>query len=120
MKHAAFIAALLASLGLSPMAKADRLHTASPFLRDTRGRVVFVHGVNAVDPASKQFTLAYRADHAIAAPTETFVPVARHYGGHYFVSIEGPATVTSPADAPLLIIHNTGSGPVNVSVTKNP
>jgi endoglycosylceramidase len=72
------------------------------------------------DPTSKEFTLAYQADRAITAPTVVFVPVARHYGGHYSVSIDGLAAVNSPADAPLLVIQNTGGGSVNVRVTKNP
>lgn len=71
------------------------------------------------DPVSKAFTLTFTADPSIAAPTEIFVPVARHYAGHYAVNVSGPATVTSTADAPLLTLANTGSGYVTVTVTKS-
>jgi endoglycosylceramidase len=72
------------------------------------------------DPASKAFSLVYDADAAIAAPTVVFVPVARHYGGHYSATTEGPAAVTSAADAPLLVVQNRGCGLVKLSVTKSP
>lgn len=70
------------------------------------------------DPASKAFTLVYDADPAIDAPTEIFIPVARHYGGHYTVSVEGPASVTSLPDAPLLTLAGTGAGRVTVRVAR--
>jgi Glycoside hydrolase family 5 C-terminal domain len=70
------------------------------------------------DPATKAFTLAFDADPSIDAPTQIFVPVARHYGGHYAVSVSGPASVTSLPDAPLLTLVDTGSGRVTVRVTK--
>ena len=74
----------------------------------------------AFDPVSKQFTLAYDTDCSIDAPTEIFVPVARHYGGHYAVSLSGPATVTSASDAPVLTLQTTGAGLVEVTVTRSP
>jgi len=74
----------------------------------------------AFDPVTKVFSLVYVADASTSAPTVVFVPVARHYGGHYSVSVEGPAAVTSPADATLLVVQNTGSGLVKLTVTKNP
>ncbi len=70
------------------------------------------------DPESKMFTLTFTADPSISAPTEIFVPVARHYARHYAVSVSGPATVTSGADAPLLTLVNTGPGSVTVRLTK--
>jgi endoglycosylceramidase len=70
------------------------------------------------DPASKLFRLTFSADPAVSAPTEIFVPVVRHYGGHYVVHVLGPATVTSAADAPLLTLVNTGPGEVRVTVTR--
>jgi endoglycosylceramidase len=70
------------------------------------------------DPGSKVFRLVFAADPSIAAPTEIFVPVARHYGGHYRVTVTGPASVTSGADAPLLTLANTGAGRVTVTVTR--
>jgi endoglycosylceramidase len=74
----------------------------------------------AFDPASKQFTLAYDADCSIDAPTEIFVPVARHYGGHYTASVSGPASVTSASDAAVLTLQNTGAGLVEITVTRSP
>ena len=51
---------------------------------------------------------------------QIFVPVARHYGGHYAVSLSGPATVTSASDAPVLTLQTTGAGLVEVTVTRSP
>lgn len=70
------------------------------------------------DPVTKEFRLTFTADPSIGAPTEIFVPVARHYAGHYTVTVTGPATVTSASDAPMLTLVNTSSGPVTVTVTK--
>jgi endoglycosylceramidase len=72
------------------------------------------------DPASKQFTLAYDGDPSIGAPTEIFVPVARQYGGHYAASVSGPASITSAIDAAVLTLENTGTGVVQVTVTRSP
>lgn len=70
------------------------------------------------DSSTKTFTLEFEADPSIEQPTRIFVPVARHYGGHYAVSVSGPASQTSAADAPYLTLTNTGAGPVTVTVTK--
>jgi endoglycosylceramidase len=71
------------------------------------------------DPVSKEFTLTYSADPAITAPTEIFVPVARHYDGHYCVVVDGPVTVDSSPDASPLKLAGTGTaGTVHVLVTK--
>jgi endoglycosylceramidase len=69
------------------------------------------------DLATKTFTLTFAANPAIGAPTEIFVPVARHYAGAYSVSVTGPAVVTSAPNAPLLTLANTGRGRVTVKVT---
>ena len=69
----------------------------------------------AFDPTTKRFTLTYEAAPTIRKPTIVFVPVARHYGGHYEVAITGPARVTSAPDAPLLQVRNTGD-PGDVAV----
>jgi endoglycosylceramidase len=69
------------------------------------------------DPATKEFTLTYVVDPAISAPTEIFVPVARHYGGTYAVTVAGPALVTSGTNATTLTLANTGPGTVTVTVT---
>jgi len=70
------------------------------------------------DPVTGRFALTFAADPAIGAPTEIFVPVARHYGGRYRARVTGPASVTSGPDAPLLTLVNTGRGRVTVTVTK--
>lgn len=72
----------------------------------------------AFDPATKVFTLTYRSDPSITEPSVIFLPVARHYAGHYAVEVTGPARVTSGPDAPLLTLANTGPGTVTVTVTK--
>ena len=66
---------------------------------------------------SKIFTLSFTANPRIPAQTEIFIPVARHFAGHYVVAVTGPAVVTSATDAPLLTLANTGSGTVTVKVT---
>lgn len=73
------------------------------------------HGFS-FDLATKEFVLEFTADPSIAAPTEIFVPVARHYAGSYVVTVSGPAVVTSAADAPVLTLANTGAGTVTVTV----
>jgi len=70
------------------------------------------------DPTTRRFTLSYVADPAIRRPTTIFVPVARHYGGAYAVTVSGPARVTSRPNAPALVLKNTGAaGTVSVTVT---
>lgn len=70
------------------------------------------------DPSTKEFHLRYLADPAIEEPTVIFVPVERHYGGHYQVTTTGLVERTSAADAPLLELKNTGAGTVTITVTK--
>lgn len=71
-----------------------------------------------IESPSKTFTLVFDADSSVTAPTEIFVPVDRHYGGAYIVSVDGPAIVTSAANAPLLTLTNTGAGTVTVRVVR--
>lgn len=68
------------------------------------------------DLETKTFALTFDAYPSIAAPTEIFVPVARHYGGAYTVEVTGPAVVTSTPNSPLLTLTNTGAGQVVVRV----
>jgi hypothetical protein len=68
---------------------------------------------------TKEFTLRYSVDPAVRKPTVIFVPVARHYGGAYNVTIDGPARVRSQANAPLLQVRNFGL-PGVVTVTVRP
>jgi endoglycosylceramidase len=68
------------------------------------------------DPLTNIFTLSYAADGAITAPTVIFVPVARHYGAGYAVTVTGSAHQTSAAGAPSLTLANDGSGAVTVTV----
>jgi endoglycosylceramidase len=65
----------------------------------------------------KEFTLEFKADPSIHAPTVIFVPVTRHYPNGYKVKVDGPAVVTSVPNAPTLTLRNTGSGVVTVTVT---
>lgn len=69
------------------------------------------------DPETKEFVLTFLADPSIDAPTEIFVPVARHYGGAYTVTMSGPALVTSAPNAARLTLDNTGAGVVTVRVS---
>jgi endoglycosylceramidase len=77
-------------------------------------------GSFSYNTATGAFSLTYFADPAnTSGPTEIFVPVGRpNFGAHYVVSVTGPGTVTSAADAPLLTIAGTGRGTVTVRVTK--
>lgn len=67
------------------------------------------------DPATKVFTLEYDVNPSVSDPTVIFVPVARHYGGGYTVTVSG-ATVTSGANATYLTVSNL-AGATHVSVT---
>ncbi|TMA78234.1 MAG: hypothetical protein E6J72_14610 [Deltaproteobacteria bacterium] len=64
--------------------------------------------------------MTYEAAPTIRKPTIVFVPVARHYHGHYEVAITGPARVTSAPDAPLLQVRNTGDPGVVTVMVKTP
>ena len=44
--------------------------------------------------------------------------VLRQYPSGYQVAVTGPATVTSPPDAPLLELESTGAGQVTVAMTR--
>jgi len=97
--------------GSLKQAKADVLIRTYP--QAVAGRPVSF----SYDPTTKTFMMSFDADPSIAAPTEIFVPVAR-LGGHYTVTVSGPASVTSGADAPLLTLANSGRGRVTVTVKK--
>jgi endoglycosylceramidase len=71
-----------------------------------------------VGSPARTFRLTFLADPKVHAPTEIFVPVARHYRGGYRVRVSGPAEVTSPPGASLLTLRNTGAGRVTVVVTR--
>ena len=68
--------------------------------------------------ANQAFTFVYQADPSVHAPTEVFIPVARHYAGGYTVHVTGPAVVTSAADSSVLTLRNTGAGSVTVVVAR--
>jgi endoglycosylceramidase len=70
------------------------------------------------DPDSADFTLAYRADPSIHAPTVVFVPVKWHYAGGYVVTVTGPAKIVSSPNSPRLELTNTNAGTVTVTVTR--
>ncbi|HUS23861.1 MAG TPA: cellulase family glycosylhydrolase [Candidatus Binatia bacterium] len=69
------------------------------------------------DPETAQFDYTYKP-HAATAPTEIYVPVALHYPAGYTVEVTG-ATVTSAANAPVLVLENVaGATEVVVKVTR--
>ena len=70
------------------------------------------------DPSSSLFTFTYRTDPRVRAPTEIFIPVARHYASGYTVRVSGPARVTSAVGATVLILQNTVAGTVTVTVAR--
>jgi len=70
----------------------------------------------AFDPGTDVFTLTYRVDPEVHAPTVVFVPVAIHYVHGYCATASG-AAVTSGADArPLTLRANHGARTVTVLV----
>jgi len=69
------------------------------------------------DPSTGAFSLVYRADPSILAPTRIFVPVARRYHGRYRVIARG-ATVLSRPDAPILLLRNAGASRVTVRIVR--
>ncbi len=68
--------------------------------------------------ANQAFTFVYHADPSIHAPTEVFIPIARHYAGGYTVHVTGPAVVTSAVGSSILTLRNTGEGSVTVVVAR--
>jgi endoglycosylceramidase len=70
------------------------------------------------DRPDRRFTLTYRTDPRISAPTVVFVPVQWHYPKGYVVTVEGPAKVVSGRNAPRLKLANTGGGTVTVTVRR--
>ncbi|MGH7858678.1 MAG: hypothetical protein ACREQY_15240, partial [Candidatus Binatia bacterium] len=70
------------------------------------------------DPASGDFSLTFEADPSIAAPTEIFVPVARHYPDGYATTVTGPATITSGEDATVVTIAASAGGEVTVTIVR--
>jgi len=68
--------------------------------------------------ANQAFSFVFNADPAARAPTEIFIPVARHYASGYTVHITGPAVVTSAPGAAILTLRNTGAGTVTVQVAR--
>ena len=67
------------------------------------------------DPATGVFTLVYRADPSIHAPTRIFVPVRRHYHGRYRVTVRGARVVSRP-NAPILLLRTGEPGRVTVRI----
>jgi endoglycosylceramidase len=64
------------------------------------------------------FTLTYRTDPRIDAPTVVYVPVTWHYAKGYVVTVDGPAKIVSGRKAPRLKLTNTGPGTVTVTVRR--
>src|SRR5579864_662250 len=68
--------------------------------------------------ANQAFTFVYQADPNVRAPTEIFIPIARHYPGGYTIHVGGPAVVTSAPGATIVTLRNTGAGVVTVQVAR--
>ena len=69
------------------------------------------------DPQTAAFTLSYRSNPAISAPTVIVVPTSTHYPHGYCLRVSG-AQATSPPGAPRIDIENgPTTEPVTVSVT---
>jgi endoglycosylceramidase len=64
------------------------------------------------------FTLSYRTDPSIQAPTVVFVPLRWHYPGGYVVTVKGPAEIVSKPNAPRLRLKNTDAGTVTVTIRR--
>ncbi len=68
------------------------------------------------DPSTAVFTLDYRPDEAVTAPTVIVVPVSTHYRGGYCARVSG-GSVTSAPDATRLDVTNGSAASVSVTVT---
>ena len=68
--------------------------------------------------ANQAFTFVYQADPNVRAPTEIFIPIARHYPGGYVLHVTGPAVVTSAPGVAIVTLRNTGAGVVTVQVAR--
>jgi endoglycosylceramidase len=69
------------------------------------------------DRKDRKFTLTYRTNPRIHAPTVLFVP-PMHYPRGYRVKVSGPARVTSRRGARLVTLRSTGPGRVRVTLTR--
>lgn len=69
------------------------------------------------DPTTAAFHLAYRADHAVTAPTVIFVPVARHYPHGYCAKATGGRVTSAPSARHLVVHDDPHASHVEVSVT---
>ena len=65
----------------------------------------------------RRFTLAYRPDPAVFAPTSISLPTRRHYRRGYRVRVDGGRVVSGPRAQHLLVDANPGEPEVRVTVT---
>jgi len=69
------------------------------------------------DPASGAFHLVYVPNHAIAAPTEVFVPIQVHYPDGYCARVSGARVISKPGSEVLLVENASTGHSVTVAVT---
>lgn len=69
------------------------------------------------DSGADTFTLVYRPDPTIHAPTVVFVPVARHYPGGYCATVAGGRVTSAPGASHLTVVASPGTATVTVHVT---
>ncbi len=72
------------------------------------------------DPGTAAFTLQYRSNPAISAPTVIVVPVSTHYRQGYCLRVTGARVTSKPGAAHVDIANGPTSTAVTVSVTANP
>jgi endoglycosylceramidase len=70
------------------------------------------------DQATAAFTLDYKPDDSITAPTVIFVPVSMHYPDGYCAKVTGANVVSKPDSDHLDIQNEPGATTVTVSVTQ--
>ncbi len=72
------------------------------------------------DPGTAAFTLRYRSNPTISAPTVIVVPVSTHYPRGYCVRVTGARVTSKPSATHIDIANGTTPVAVTVSVTADP
>ena len=72
------------------------------------------------DPGTAAFTLRYRSNPRISAPTVIVVPVSTHYRRGYCLRVTGARVTSTPGATHVDIANGTTSTAVTVSVAPNP
>jgi endoglycosylceramidase len=68
------------------------------------------------DPTTDVFTLTYRADDHVHAPTVVFVPVARHFADGYCPTVTGATVTSRPEARHLTLADRAGATTVHLVV----